>query len=94
MLKGAVDEGVGMKRPFRRWLLLTAVGLLLAACFTLVLLTLAVRQKPGRVCGSAAKANAFEELANSFKAENPGVNVVLDFAGSQQLAQQLGWAPR
>lgn len=42
------------------------------------------------VFAAASLTDAFQELAEQFKAENPGVDVVFNFAGSQQLAQQLG----
>ena len=37
-----------------------------------------------------APPDAILGLTEQFKAENPGVDVVFNFAGSQQLAQQLG----
>lgn len=42
------------------------------------------------VFAAASLTDAFQELAEQFKAANPGVDVVFNFAGSQQLAQQLG----
>lgn len=41
------------------------------------------------VFGAASLAEAFTEIAHQFEAENPGVTVILNFAGSQQLAHQL-----
>ncbi|MEI2691002.1 MAG: molybdate ABC transporter substrate-binding protein [Anaerolineae bacterium] len=79
-----------MKLLFRRWVLLIAVGLLLAACSTPGAPDTASAPKDLVVFAAASLTNAFEELADSFEAENPGVDVVLNFAGSQQLAQQLG----
>lgn len=78
-----------MKLQFRRWLLLAVVIVLLAACS-------AAAPEAGKtpeslvVFAAASLTDAFEELAGKFEAENPGVEVVLNFAGSQQLAQQLG----
>ncbi len=42
------------------------------------------------VFAAASLTEAFSELARNFEATNPEVTVVLNFAGSQQLAQQLG----
>jgi molybdate transport system substrate-binding protein len=41
------------------------------------------------VFAAATLAESFGEIAQNFKAEHPGVDVVLNLAGSQQLAQQL-----
>jgi len=41
------------------------------------------------VMAAASLTEAFEELAKQFEAQNPGVSVSFNFAGSQQLAQQL-----
>ncbi|MGH2538496.1 MAG: molybdate ABC transporter substrate-binding protein [Candidatus Promineifilaceae bacterium] len=41
------------------------------------------------VFAAASLAEAFAELARGFEADHPGVAVVLNLAGSQQLAQQL-----
>ncbi|HMQ34125.1 MAG TPA: molybdate ABC transporter substrate-binding protein [Chloroflexaceae bacterium] len=41
------------------------------------------------VFAAASLADAFEELATAFEAANPGVEVVYNFAGSQQLAAQI-----
>jgi molybdate transport system substrate-binding protein len=41
------------------------------------------------VFAAASLTEAFEEIARSFEASHPGVRVALNFAGSQQLAQQI-----
>lgn len=41
------------------------------------------------VMAAASLSEAFTEMGNLFEAEHPNVNVELNFAGSQQLAQQL-----
>jgi len=41
------------------------------------------------IFAAASLTEAFSELGNQFEAKNPGVKVVLNFAGSQQLVQQL-----
>lgn len=41
------------------------------------------------IFSAASLTEAFTELGEAFEAEQPGVEVVLNFAGSQQLAQQL-----
>ena len=41
------------------------------------------------IFAAASLTGAFEELAGQFEAGHPGVDVVLNFAGSNQLAQQL-----
>lgn len=41
------------------------------------------------VFAAASLTEVFTELAHQFEAENPGVAVILNFAGSQQLAHQL-----
>ena len=41
------------------------------------------------IFSAASLTEAFTELAQTFEAEHPGVEVILNFAGSQQLAQQL-----
>ena len=41
------------------------------------------------VMAAASLTEAFEELAKQFEVQNPGVSVSFNFAGSQQLAQQL-----
>jgi molybdate transport system substrate-binding protein len=41
------------------------------------------------VFAAASLTEAFNELATRYKAENPDVDVILNFAGSQQLSQQI-----
>jgi len=41
------------------------------------------------VFAAASLTNAFEEIGQHFEAQHPGVTVVFNFAGSQQLAQQI-----
>ncbi len=41
------------------------------------------------VFAAASLTDVFAELARSFEAEQPGVELIFNFAGSQQLAQQL-----
>ncbi|NMC80285.1 MAG: molybdate ABC transporter substrate-binding protein, partial [Chloroflexi bacterium] len=42
------------------------------------------------VLAAASLTESFTELGKMFEAQNPGVTVAYSFAGSQQLAQQLG----
>lgn len=42
-----------------------------------------------RVMAASSLTQAFEDLAQAFEAENPGVTVILDFGGSQRLRSQL-----
>lgn len=42
------------------------------------------------VFAAASLTEAFTEIGRQFEAANPGVTVTFNFAGSQQLAQQLG----
>lgn len=64
---------------------------LLICCWLLALT--GCRQAPARVpltiFAAASLAEAFTELAAQFEAAHPGVRVTLNFAGSQQLAQQI-----
>lgn len=41
------------------------------------------------IFAATSLTEAFTELAQTFKQEHPGVEIILNFAGSQQLAQQL-----
>lgn len=41
------------------------------------------------VFAAASLAEAFDEIARAFEAQHPGLEVVLNFAGSQQLAHQI-----
>lgn len=51
--------------------------------------TRAPTQSTLTVFAAASLTDAFTEIAVQFEADHPGVAVVLNFAGSQQLAQQL-----
>ena len=42
------------------------------------------------ILAAASLTESFTELGTLFEAQNPGVKVALNFAGSQQLVQQLG----
>jgi molybdate transport system substrate-binding protein len=42
------------------------------------------------VFAAASLTDAFEEIAPAFEAANPGADVIYNFAGSQQLAAQIG----
>ncbi|MBI1878869.1 MAG: molybdate ABC transporter substrate-binding protein [Chloroflexi bacterium] len=42
------------------------------------------------VFAAASLTDAFNEIGQNFSAEHPGVTLTFNFAGSQQLAQQLG----
>jgi molybdate transport system substrate-binding protein len=42
------------------------------------------------VFAAASLTKAFEEVGASFETANPGTTIVFNFAGSQQLAQQIG----
>jgi molybdate transport system substrate-binding protein len=63
------------------WLLLTL--LCLAAC------TSPPTSRTLTVFAAASLQSAFTEIGQAFEAQNPGVSVVFNFAGSQQLARQL-----
>jgi len=56
-----------------------------------ILCTSACAPKPVAltVMAAASLTEAFEELAQHFEAQNPGITVKFNFAGSQQLAQQI-----
>jgi len=41
------------------------------------------------IFAAASLTEAFTDIARAFKTENPGIEVLFNFAGSQQLAQQL-----
>lgn len=49
----------------------------------------AEKQQEVVVFAAASLAEAFTKIANQFEAEHPGTAVILNFAGSQQLAHQL-----
>jgi molybdate transport system substrate-binding protein len=73
-------------------LLLLVVLLVSAACSPLVASTALppkVEPKTLTVLAAASLTGSFTELGKLFEAQNPGVTVTFNFAGSQQLAQQL-----
>lgn len=78
---------------FRLFLLIVVgIGLLLPACRVLS----PVATPPGNpprvilnVFAAASLTEAFSEIGRSFEARHPGLTVVFNFAGSQQLAQQI-----
>ncbi len=47
------------------------------------------KQREVIIFAAASLAEAFSEIANQFEIEHPGSTVILNFAGSQQLAHQL-----
>jgi len=56
---------------------------------TAVPLTAAPEAKTLTVLAAASLTESFNEMGKLFEAQNPGVTVSFNFAGSQQLAQQL-----
>lgn len=91
-----------MIRPRR--MLLATLALLLAALASLTPATAAPAPEraqtrptatpaPTReltVFAAASLTDAYRQIGKNFEAANPGVKVVFNFAGSQQLAQQIG----
>lgn len=82
----------------QRWSLL-AVLVLLTACGTATPTSAPTAPAPTSapasrqtitVFAAASLTDAFEDAAQAFEAANTGVDVVFSFAGSQQLAAQLG----
>lgn len=74
------------------WLILA--GLLLNAACTTTATSTTGEQGTGEgktltVLAAASLTQAFEELGEQFTAAHPGVEISFNFAGSQQLAQQL-----
>jgi molybdate transport system substrate-binding protein len=69
----------------RRWVTVAVVVLVLS------LALVAQAQEPATltVFAAASLADAFEEIATQFEAENPGVDVAFNFASSTDLATQL-----
>lgn len=65
-----------------------ALALTLAACSASVS---SPRSAPPtlKVFAAASLQDAFTEISQSFEAANPGVRVLFNYAGSQQLAQQI-----
>ncbi len=74
-------------RRFVSWTVLLVCGL--AACS---LRWRTASNAPARkltVFAAASLSQAFEEIGNSFEAENPGVTITFNFAGSQSLRTQI-----
>ena len=70
----------------RGWLLL---ALLLAACSLPGQSSNGAAANRLTVFAAASLTDPFRDLAAQFETDNPGVDVIFNFAGSQQLAQQL-----
>ncbi|AIY42342.1 Molybdenum ABC transporter [Collimonas arenae] len=63
--------------------------LVIASAFPLFLLTPAVHAADLVVSAAASLTNAFKELGQSFEAQNPDTKVLLNFAASDVLLQQI-----
>jgi molybdate transport system substrate-binding protein len=77
-----------MRRPLR----LLCLSLLLAALAGCAAPSAAPTTAPAAILtvfAAASLTESFGELGQQFEAQHPGVTVVFNFAGSQQLAQQL-----
>ena len=87
-------EGIapmGRLRPLRLLtLLLALIGLL--GCSTLPVVTTPTAQDGSEltVFAAASLTDAYRQIGHNFEQANPGVKVIFNFAGSQQLATQLG----
>lgn len=90
-----------MKRVFMRHLLskglFITLSLVLVACTSVAAPTqpaggavTAAERTPITVFAAASLTEAFTEIGQNFSIANPGVEVTFNFAGSQQLAQQIG----
>lgn len=78
-----------MKSIIRRsWLVLALI--LLAACVPPAGPSSSAKSQKLTVLAAASLTEAFQDLAERFETRHPGVDVVFNFAGSQQLAQQIG----
>jgi molybdate transport system substrate-binding protein len=64
--------------------------LAIPAAFSGILWMLLLTKTTLNVFAAASLTGAFGEMGKNFEAKNPGVKVVFNFAGSQQLAQQIG----
>ena len=79
----------------RKILIILVAFLILSSCSAVYLSDGLVRIKLGQkqdvvtVFAATSLNEAFTEIGESFELENPGVKVLFNFAGSQQLAQQL-----
>jgi molybdate transport system substrate-binding protein len=79
----------------QRWIIVSwmlVVVLVLAACSGTPPPETGVQQLEGEltVFAAASLTESFTQIGQDFEAANPGTTVVLNFANSQQLAQQLG----
>jgi molybdate transport system substrate-binding protein len=76
--------------PFTKSILFTSICVLLLFCITgCSSNTKADEPTTLNVFAAASLTEAFTELGQAFEAENPNANVAFNFAGSQQLAQQI-----
>src|SRR5262249_22351860 len=83
-----------MQRPVRS-IVLVALLLALAACASAPTAPAATSSPAGQatelqVFAAASLSEAFGEIGKAFEAANPGTKVTFNFAGSNQLAQQIG----
>lgn len=81
-----------MLKRFHTMFLLFALTLLVAACAPVAAPARSSSQANKitlTVFAAASLTDAFNEIGSNFSAANPGIEVVFNFAGSQQLAQQL-----
>ncbi len=70
-------------------LLLSGLLLCVAGCAAGMAESIGAGRHELIVFAAASLTDAFNELAQEFEAQNPGIDVVLNFAGSSQLAAQL-----
>jgi molybdate transport system substrate-binding protein len=75
-------------RPYRFLTIVAATGLLTAACTSAGASAPAAEQKL-TVFAAASLIDAFNEIGEQFKRQNPGVALEFNYAGSQQLRTQL-----
>ncbi|HEY3289367.1 MAG TPA: molybdate ABC transporter substrate-binding protein [Anaerolineae bacterium] len=77
-----------MEQPLVIRIALVVLGLVLAACNPT---TAATRPAAStlKVFAAASLQDAFTEIGQTFEANNPGISVRFNYAGSQQLAQQI-----
>lgn len=72
-----------------KWLLLLFALFFMAGCSADSAVDEAVEPQEITVFAASSLTDAFNEMAEAFKAQNEGVEVVLNYAGSTQLAAQL-----
>ncbi len=70
-------------------LVMLVILLVSAACAPQSTPAVALERQTLTVLAAASLTESFTELGKSFEAQHPGVTVAFNFAGSQQLAQQL-----